>query len=110
MNSLFAMRYVGAAGLGAGAVVVGNGKIIGIDGANGRYHGSYTEQNGRMRGTVNLSIPGGGFLVTGHQLRDGQQIQLQADWASNLGDGQPRQVSIGGLNVAVTFEKIGDVH
>lgn len=110
MSALFAMRYVGQSGLGAGAVVIGNGKIVGIDGANGRYHGSYTEQNGRMRGTVNLSIPGGGILVTGQQLPDGQQIQFAADWPVNLADGKPRQLTVAGRTVAVTFEKIGDIN
>jgi hypothetical protein len=103
------MRYLGQAGLGAGAIYIGKGKIVGIDAANGRYQGSYTEQNGRIKATVALSIPGGGQLVTGQQLPAGQQLQITGDWPANFANGQPQQVSVAGHTVSVTFEKIGDV-
>jgi hypothetical protein len=103
------MRYVGGAGLGGGAVYIGKGRIVGVDAANGRYFGEYSEGNGRMKGSVSLSIPGGGTLVTGQQLPAGQELKLTMDWPSNLADGKPRQLSVSGGTVSVVFEKIGDI-
>ena len=109
MSALYAMRYLGAVGVGIGAIYIGRGKMVGIDAAYGRYDGSYTEQNGRLRGTVSLSIPGGGNLVTGQPLPAGQSIQIAFDLPSTFANGQAQTVSVAGRPVQVTFEKIGDI-
>lgn len=109
MSALYVMRYVGQAGMNAGAVCIGKGRVLGVDAANGRYNGTYTEQNGRIRGTINLSVPGGGTLVTGQAIQAGQQVQITADWPSNFANGQQQQVTVAGRTVSVTFEKLGDV-
>jgi hypothetical protein len=65
MSAFYAMNYVGQTGTGGGAVYVGNGKIVGIDVANLLYNGTYTEAGGRLKGTVAMTAPMGGTLVTG---------------------------------------------
>jgi hypothetical protein len=109
MSALYAMNYVGRTGTGGGAVYVGNGKIVGIDVGNLRYNGTYTEQNGRLKGTVALTAPTGGTLVTGAALPAGSRLGLTLDWPVNFADGKPQAVTIEGNQVHVTFEKIGDI-
>lgn len=110
MSALYAMRYVGQGGLGLGAVYVGRGKIVGVDASNGRYEGAYSEQGGRLNGTVVLTAPpGGATLVTGVQLPAGQKVSFTFDWPPTFGNGQPQQLSVAGRTVTVTFEKVGDI-
>ena len=70
-SALYTMKYSGHTGRGGGVVYVGNGKIVGIDGGNFRYHGSYAEQGGRLKGILGLTAPTPGELVTGVQLSAG---------------------------------------
>ncbi|MFN4311709.1 MAG: hypothetical protein ACK4FK_14085 [Ferrovibrio sp.] len=110
MSALYAMRYLGQTGVGMGSVYIGKGVIVGVDVANGRYHGTYKEENGRVKATLTLSAPpGGAVLVTGQQLPAGQAIPLTADWPANFANGAAQTVSVMGNPVQVTFEKIGDV-
>lgn len=109
MSALYAMRYAGQADTGAGAIYVGKGTIVGVDVGNGRYPGTYTEQGDRLKGTVTMSFPNGGTLVTGQQMSPGSSLQLTADWPSNFADGKPQQINVGGRPVNVTFERIGDI-
>lgn len=109
MSALYAMRFAGRSDTGAGAIYIGKGKIVGVDVGNGRYHGSYTEQGGRVKANVTLSMPTGGMLVTGQQAAPGTEIQMTADWPSNFANGQAQTISVGGKPVQVTFEKVGDV-
>ena len=109
MSALYAMNYVGQTGTGGGAVYVGNGKIVGIDVGNLRYNGNYTEHGGRLKGTITLSAPTGGTLVTGAQLPAGSKLSLTLDWPTNFSDGKPQPIAIEGRPVHVTFEKIGDI-
>jgi hypothetical protein len=103
------MRYIGQTGAGAGAIYIGKNKIVGVDVANGRYDGTYTETNGRIKGTATMWLPNGGALVTGQQLPAGAKLQLSVDWPTNFANGQPQQISVNGRAVSVMFEKIGDV-
>jgi hypothetical protein len=109
MSALYAMNYVGQTGTGGGAVYVGKGKIVGIDVGNLRYNGTYSEQGGRLKGTVTLSAPTGGTLVTGAQLPAGSKLSLTIDWSADFSDGQPQPVTIEGRPVHVVMEKIGDI-
>jgi hypothetical protein len=108
-RALYAMNYVGQTGTGGGAVYVGDGKIVGVDVGNLRYHGSYTEQSGRLKGTVALTAPTGGTLVIGAQLPSGSQIALTIDWPAHFDDGKPQPIMIEGRPVHVIFEKVGDI-
>jgi hypothetical protein len=107
MIALYKMRYHGVAGFGGGVVYIGRGKILGMDISEARYDGSYTDQGGRVRGTVTLTS-GGGALVTGQQMPAGNQLQIAIDWPSNF-VGQNLPVSVGGQPVQVAITKIGDV-
>jgi hypothetical protein len=109
MSALYAMNFVGMTGTGGGAVYVGKGKIVGIDVGNLRYNGTYTEQGGRLKGTVALSAPTGGTLVTGAQLPAGGRLSVTLDWPANFSDGKPQALTVEGSPVHVVFEKIGDV-
>lgn len=109
MSALYAMRYLGGAGVGLGAVYVGKGIIVGVDVGDGRYNGTYTEEGGRLQAKLTLSMPNGGLLVTGDQVTPGTEIPLTADWDSDFDSGQVQQIMVAGRPVEVTFEKIGDV-
>jgi len=110
MSALYIMRYLGADGVSFGSIYIGKGIFTGVDVANGRYNGTYTEAGGQMTGQGVLSAPpGGATLVTGDVLPEGQTTPLQMNWPANFADGSPQSVSIMGNNVQVTFEKVGDI-
>ena len=111
MKALYVMQYAGQESAGAGALYVGDGHILGVDVGNCRYKGSYTKQDGRLKGTATMSAPPDrqAILVTGTALQPGQSIPLEVDWPENLGDGQPRTVSVAGRQVHVVFEKVDDI-
>jgi hypothetical protein len=98
MSALYAMRYSEG---GASAIYIGRGTIVGIGTRNGRYNGTYSEEGGRMKVNMTLSMPSGA---------GGQPIQqITADWPANFADGQPHQIIVQGQPIQVTFEKIGDI-
>jgi hypothetical protein len=109
MSALYKIRYLGSTGVGFGVLYIGRGKIIGIDVTNTRYTGSYVDEGGRMKGNLTLAPLVDAVLVTGKQVSPGTTIPITIDFPSNFADGRPQKVSVGGLPVAVTFEKIGDV-
>ncbi|MBB4263101.1 hypothetical protein [Bradyrhizobium sp. CIR3A] len=109
MSALYAMNFAGMGGAGGGAVCVGNGKIVGIDAGNLRYSGTYIEQGGRIKGTVDLYAPTGGTLVTGTQVPADSRWSLTLDWPANFSDGKPQVLMVEGSPVHVTLEKIGDI-
>lgn len=126
MSALYAMRYVGSGNgsrgrsrgsarhsnsvVGFGTVYIGKNVVVGVDAANARYNGTYTEEGGRFRFSGELSGPqGGAVLVTGHSLPQGQSIPLNADWPSNFDNGATQQIMLMGQPVQVRLEKIGEV-
>lgn len=130
MSALYAMRYVGtgngprngargvsrgkgrgsSGGAGFGTVYIGKNVVVGVDAANARYNGTYTEEGGRLRFSGELSSPqGGAVLVTGHSLPQGQSVPLNADWPSNFDNGSTQQIMLMGHPVQVRLEKIGEV-
>lgn len=110
MSALYAMRYVGQSGLGVGAIYIGKGSIVGVDAANIRFSGTYTEDGGRIKASLQMTAPAGGSpLVTGGTLAEGQSVPLTADWPANFADGSSQAISVMGRQVQVSFEKIGDI-
>lgn len=109
MSALYAMRYLGQTGVGAGAIYIGKGKIAGMDVGGGRYDGSYTEAGGRLKGNATLSAPSGATLVTGQQMAAGSKIPLSVDWPAAFADGAAQSITVAGRPVQVTFEKISDI-
>ena len=109
MSALYKMDYVGRRDVGAGALYVGKGKIVGIDIGNNHYFGTYIEQDGRLigEGTIKATSDGGP-LVTGRQFPKGSSVDLAADWPVNF-EGTPLRVKVGLDEVEVILTKIGDI-
>lgn len=105
VSALYAMSLVGMGGTGGGTVYVGNGKIVGVGAGNLRYRGTYIEQGGRIKGTVNLYAPTGGTLVTGAQVPADSRWSLTLDWPANFSDGKPQAPIVEGRQVHIVMEK-----
>ena len=108
MSALYIMRFLGGAGMGVGAIYIGRGTVVGVDMGDARYQGTYTEANGRLRGTIQMTLPSGGMLVIGQQVPPGFSTTLNIDWPINFTAGQ-QMVSVQGRQVNVTLEKVGDI-
>lgn len=108
MGALYIVRYSGQASTGFASIYIGNGKIVGVDVGNGRYHGTYTEAAGRLKGTIQMTTGENGVLVTGASFPRGTILTLNVDWPSDFANGTPQVVTVGGRPVQATFEKIGD--
>lgn len=111
MRTKRAIRHAvrGQIGTGTGAIYVGKGTILGVDIGGLRYNGTYTEGAGRLKGNIMLFAPHGATLVNGQRLSPGASLQLTVDWPVGFANGQPQTISVGGLQVQVKFEKIGDI-
>lgn len=109
MSALYAMHYLGGTGVGIGTMYVGRGVFVGADAGGGRYHGTYTEQAGRFKGTGTLSMVENGVLVTGVSVPAGTKIPLTMDWLADFANGKPQKITVTGGEVQVTFNKVGDV-
>lgn len=109
MSAFYTMQYVGVSGIGMGALYIGRNKVVGADVAGGRYVGSYTQQGARLIGSVILSMPMGGALVTGQQVSPGSQIPIAFDWPVNFANGQNQTVNVMGNAVQVVLDKVGDI-
>ncbi|MGM4885303.1 hypothetical protein AB8A20_07990 [Tardiphaga sp. 604_B6_N1_1] len=107
--ALYLMKFVGVADFGGGVLFIGNGKIVGMDIANLRFKGTYTEQSGRFVSSVNMTAPTGATLVTGQQLPAGTVLKLSTDWPLDFANGQQHPLLVEGRPVHVTFEKIDDI-
>ena len=74
MASLYSIKY--AENSVTGAMYVGNGVIAGFDIYGARYQGSSQDNGEHLKGTVTLSMPDGGALVTGETLLAGASIEM----------------------------------
>jgi hypothetical protein len=83
--------------------------IAGFDMYGGRYQGSYKDNGDYINGSLNLSLPGGGALVTGDQLPAGASIQIPVEWSADFGNGTPMQSKVGERTVQVALVKMADV-
>ena len=110
MSALYVMRYMGEFATGAGALYIGKGVVVGVDTGNIRYRGTYTQSEGRLRAEVTMTAAAGGStLVTGATLAAGQPLQITADWPEDFANGTAQQISVGGRQIPVMFEKVGDI-
>ncbi len=109
MSILFSVRYVGEQGMGAAAICVSKGKLIGFDGGDGRYTGSYVEEGGRIRGKIQLTYQQEWPLVTANRLTPGDVLEVAFDWPREALEGEPQSAYIHGQPVKVTVTKIGEI-
>lgn len=109
MSILYSVSYAGADGFGMAALLIGNGHVVGFDGSDGRYRGTYVEEDGRLRGNVVLTSHDEWPLVTGGTIAAGEQIEMAFDWPSNFDNGEPQQLLLKGLPITVTLRKIGEI-
>ena len=110
MSALYKMKYAGSVDNGAGAIFIGNGQILGIDIGDLRYRGKYREEGSKMRLEGQLTAPKqGGRLVTGDFLPPGEALPIYAEWPVDAMPDEIRYATVGGRQIAVTFEKIGDI-
>ena len=77
MSALYIMRYA-SLGAGAGVLYIGRNVVVGVDITENRYEGSYTEESGRIRAELTLSV-----VADSSQLVTGVHPQQRAN-TSNL--------------------------
>jgi hypothetical protein len=108
MSALFAVHFVGKT-LATGGLYIGNGQILGVDGDNGRYKGTYTEQGGQVNAKLTVTYPEGATLVTGDQVAPGTSVPISGSWPLAFAGGEAQTVMINGKPMSISFEKIGDI-
>jgi hypothetical protein len=109
MSAFYAMRYVGQTGLGMAAIYIGHGIVLGFDGADGRYEGTYREVDDHFLAKVGLTFNQPWPLITGEVAKPGVAMVVEIDWPLDFADGAPRQVFLAGLPVTVIMQKVGDI-
>jgi len=109
MAMMYGIQYSGENGAGLGALYVGNGVMAGFDIYGNRFGGTYKESNGRLAARMTLTLHSGSVSVTGHRHSAGLDVEMLADWPSDLGNGKPLQMNVGGKTVQVHLVKMVDV-
>ena len=110
MGGFYRVDFQGRADQGAGALAIANGKVAGLDVADGIYRGTYTEVDGRLKGTATLTFERGAELVTGMRVPPGAAIPIPFDIpASALAGFHDLAVSVAGRPVVVRLTRIADL-
>ena len=110
MSALYTMKYAGQTnfGSGVGVLYIGRNAVVGVDITDNRYKGSYTEDSGRIRAEIALSVAAeSSQLVAGMTLSKGQTLQILADLPLDFANGKAQVVHVAGIPVTVVFEEIG---
>jgi hypothetical protein len=114
MSAFYIMRFTGQAGVSGGTLYIGKGVVVGTDVHGGKYQGEYVEANGRMRGSVRMTVPAGGVsrsLVTGQRAPGGATFDLDFDFpVDTFANGAPQHMrGVGSNLVQIILEKIIDL-
>ena len=109
MSALYRMDYSGSHGKGFAVVYIGRGVVLGMDEPGSLVHGTYTEDGGRLRGSMTLTGDTEGHTVGGQIMKAGQSAEMEIDWDSDFAAGRPQQVTLLGDPLQIVFQKIGDV-
>ena len=110
MSALYVMKFGGRTGDGGGVLYIGNGRILGADVSLCRYNGIYEEKNGVFSVEATITAPPeGAYLVTGITIPSNISLPITAELPMAFDTGDLHVVSVGGLMVQVSFEKLGDV-
>lgn len=108
MSALFEVHYHGIAGAGGAAIYIGKGQILGVGIEGAHYHGTYSEEAGRLSGHATLTSAGVP-LVTGQAVRSGEKVSIAFSLPADTGGGTPVQITVGGKPVMASFTKVGDI-
>jgi hypothetical protein len=111
MNGIYAMYYTGSAGSGHALVVMKDGVITGADAVGGILDGTYQAiDGGYLDVEVSLTVPAGGWLVTGAVAGEDSLIQeIKTRLPENLGGGRPITVRTPTGPVNVIFKHIREL-
>jgi hypothetical protein len=105
MRGFFKMDYTGATGQGTGAIAFADGKVAGLDVGGGVYVGTYQEIGDKVAGSVDLSFPAGGLMVTGAVVPPGSppmNIPFEADAGNEAGVVLTVTTPVGPVNIRLT--------
>ncbi|MBC8128834.1 MAG: hypothetical protein H7Y08_00765 [Rhizobiaceae bacterium] len=109
MSAIYRMNYSGRNGGAGGVIYLGHSAIAGADQAGTVYEGSYVEENGRMRVSLNLTVPAGTKLASGKEVHQATVMPMTGEFPLNFANGQKLTMFIWGNPVNVAFEKIRDL-
>ena len=109
-GAIYLTRYRGQDGnQGVGTAFIGGGTIGGTDVAGIRFNGTYSQQGDRLVLSGMMDVPAGAQLVTGQRAAEPTSIPFTGDVPTNFATGQEHTISVGGLPVKISFEKVQDV-
>lgn len=109
MSGFFRTDFSGAAGTYSGAAAIVNGKVAALDTGGGQLHGTYKEADGRLTGSIVVSVPGGGTLASGAQVGSGQGLTVPFDVSKDALDGHTFELNVGGAQIRIRLTKIADL-
>lgn len=111
LDALYVAHYTGGGSLhlGAAALYIGKGIILGVDIGLNRYEGKYTLEDGTLKASINMTAVADSPLVTGLTLKRGDTISISADLPEDFEEGVFYNVSVGDRPVQVVFDKIGKI-
>ena len=110
MSALYVMSYRGIPGVeGHGVLYIGQGIILGVDVTKIRYKGTYTRRGQYLDLDGTATARDDAPLVTGDILPAGQSVPITARLPEDFVDGSHHRVSVGGHDVYVAFEKVGEI-
>ncbi len=109
MSALYRMTYTGSHDEGFAVVYIGQGLILGMDMDGSHIHGIYTEQDGRLRGSMTLTGADEGITAGGQIMQAGESAEMEIDWSADFEAAGPHQVILLGDPLQILFQKIGDI-
>ena len=109
MRALYRLTYTGSHDEGFAVVYIGQGLILGMDVTGSRLRGTYSEENGRLRGSMTLTGDEEGLTAGGQMMQAGQSAEMDIDWDADFAAAGPQQVILLGDPLQIEFQKIGDV-
>jgi len=111
MNGFYRMDYEGRSDTGAGAIALVNGKIAGLDIGGGIYKGSYSidQSTNELTGTVDVSFPQGGQLVTGAVIPPGGHFTVPLRLNAGQMTSQIIQLQLPSGAISVRLSRVADL-
>ena len=109
MSALYRMTYTGSHSEGFAVVYIGQGLILGMDMDGSRIHGTYAEQESRLRGSMTLTGDDEGITAGGQIMQAGESAEMEIDWSADFEAAGPQKVMLLGDPLQIVFQRIGDI-